>query len=293
MEYENNPNQWTEDQWNLVQQTVRDEASRVRVAASFLPRHGPLSSEIDSVPIQAFNNNEANPLGPPNIRLAVDDRTTRPLTTISVNVHIRNSQMAQPDLSSALSMFRRAANIIGRIEDGLIFGGQGTANTFPNLPQVFTLTGQARWRGLIGTAIVLGNQHSYPGTAGGYSPDAFVRDITQMISRLEGGGYLGPFALILGNDLFELAHTPTNSLVMPTDRIKPIINGPLLRSSTILPDRGILISLAGDPLDLVLASDISVKFIQVTMEPRHLYRVSQRFTLRIKQPGTLRAIVPE
>ncbi len=45
-------------------------------------------------------------------------------------------------------------------------------------------------------------------------------------------------------------------------------------------------SMAGDPVDLVLASDISVKPIQVTMEPRHVYRVSQRFTLRIKQPGS-------
>ena len=33
--------QWTEEQWNLVQQTVRDEARKVRIAASFLRVHGP------------------------------------------------------------------------------------------------------------------------------------------------------------------------------------------------------------------------------------------------------------
>lgn len=306
MEHENSPIQWTEDQWNLVQQTVRDEASRVRVAASFLPRNGPWPSETDSVPTQAFHDTQPFPLGlpgGPNARLAVDDRTTRPLTTISVNVQIRNSQMAQPDLSSALSMFRRAANIIGRIEDGLIFQGQNSApfnnGQFPNLPNVFQISGGAIWRGLINAATLLGSgRQAFDGSRDQngtlvYSPDAFVRDITRMISRLEEGGYLGPFVLVLGTNLFELAHTPTNSLVMPTDRIKPILNGPLLRSSTIQPLEGVLMSLAGDPVDLVLASDISVKPIQVTMEPRHVYRVSQRFTLRIKQPRALLAIGPE
>ncbi len=315
MEYDPAPSQWTEDQWNLVQQTVREEARKVRVAASFLPRNGPWPSETDSVPRQDFVDNQGNPIAiggvPPN-RLAVNDRITRPLTTISVNVQIRNSQMAQPDLSSAISMFQRAANIIGRIEDGLIFQGQNTANPFNNdqftdpnlpvarLPDVFHVSGGEVWRGLLNAADVLGSGRQEfdgrlnpDGTLRFYTPDAFVRDITRMISILEGGGYLAPFALILGTSLFELAHTPTNALVMPTSRIEPILNGPLLRSSTIQPFEGVLMSLPGDPVDLVLASDISVKFVQVTMEPRHVYRVSQRFTLRIKQPGALRAIGPQ
>jgi len=307
MEQENGPIQWTEDQWSLVQQTVREEARKVRVAASFLPRNGPWGSDTDSVPTQVFNDTQPFPLGlpgGPNVRLAVDDRTTRPLTTISVNVQIRNSQMAQPDLSSALSMFRRAANIIGRIEDGLIFQGQNSVNPFNNLqfrnlPNVFQVSGGEEWRGLIDAATRQGSgQQPFDslrdqnGTLV-YSPDAFVRDITRGISTLEGGGYLAPFALVLGNDLFELAHTPTNSLVMPADRIKPILNGPLLRSSTIRPLYGVLMSTAGDPVDLVLASDISVKPVQVTMEPRHVYRVSERFTLRIKQPRAILAFGPE
>jgi len=212
--------------------------------------------------------------------------------------------MAQPDLSSALSMFRRAANIIGRIEDGLIFQGQRTVNPFnnaqfPNLPNVFQVSGGTIWRGLLNTATILGSPPvSFPGAYNlldgslAYSPETFVRDITRGISQLEEGGYLGPFSLVLSNELFELAHTPTDSLVMPSDRIKPFLNGPLLRSSMIRPWFGILMSMAGDPVDLVLASDISVKPIQVTMEPRHVYRVSERFTLRIKQPEALLAIGP-
>ncbi len=59
MEQENFPGQWTEDQWSLVQQTVRDEARKVRVAGSFLPRNGPWPSETDSVPTQELNDDTA------------------------------------------------------------------------------------------------------------------------------------------------------------------------------------------------------------------------------------------
>ena len=52
MEYNEPQVQWTEEQWNLVQQTVRDEARKVRVAASFLPLHGPLPPDAESVPLQ-------------------------------------------------------------------------------------------------------------------------------------------------------------------------------------------------------------------------------------------------
>ena len=80
---------------------------------------------------------------------------------------------------------------------------------------------------------------------------------------------------------------------MPADRIKPLLDGPLLRTSTIDPNRGVLISLASDLVDLVVASDISVQFIQVTMEPRYVYRVSQRFTVRVKQPEAIVALRPD
>ena len=40
---------WTEEQWALVTQTVQKEASRARVAATFLPLYGPLPPDTDFV----------------------------------------------------------------------------------------------------------------------------------------------------------------------------------------------------------------------------------------------------
>jgi len=113
------------------------------------------------------------------------------------------------------------------------------------------------------------------------------------ITRLEARGHLGPFALVLGSDLFTTAYTPTPALVMPADRIIPhLAGGSLLRSSTINRREGVLVSLAGELVDLVVASDISAKFIQITVEPRYIFRVSQRFTLRVKERNSLMALVP-
>ena len=302
MEQEIFPGQWTEDQWSLVQQTVRDEARKVSVAGSFLPRNGPWPSETDSVPTQELDDVQPFPggLAPPGaapFRLAVDDRTTRPLSTISVNVFLRSTQAAQPDLSSALSMFRRAANIIARVEDAMVFNGQRARvdpRHFAPLPQVYTVSGGGvQWQGLFETAELLSRNQLIPGSRRDIDPEDTVQWVEEAISQLESDGHLGPYALVVGTDLFGLIHTPTPVLVMPADRIKPQLNGgPLLRSSTLQRLEGVIVSLGGDPVELVLASDISVKFLQVTMEPRHVYRVSQRFTLRIKQQGAIWGFSP-
>ena len=314
MEHENGPIQWTEDQWSIVQQTVREEARKVRVARSFLPVNGPLPSETDSVKTQPLADNRIlNQLpGEARDRLEVNDRNTQPLTNISVNVYLRNSQASQPDLSSALSMFRRAANIIARCEDRLIFQSQPAnlpANFFNPIPHIFNVnTGGVRWDGLRDTGMrwnprnlgdplhrigVPGSRADWIARGGGLGTRLFVNDVSLGISRLEREGHLRPFVLVLGHTLFEIAHDPSVALIMPADRIKPMLEGPILRSSTLPPFQGVLLSLAGDPFDVVVPKDISVKFLQVTMEPRHVYRVSQRFTFRVKQAGAVVSYINE
>ena len=40
---------WTDEQWARVNQVIQEEASRARVAASFLPLSGPLPPDTDFV----------------------------------------------------------------------------------------------------------------------------------------------------------------------------------------------------------------------------------------------------
>ena len=78
--------------------------------------------------------------------------------------------------------------------------------------------------------------------------------------------HLGPFACVLDQVYFNAAQTPNaSSLVLPQDRILPFLGGgALVRSSTLGQRTGLVVALGGAPIDLVVGTDISVEFLQVT-----------------------------
>jgi len=279
---------WTEEQWAALQRVVQEAAGKARVASSFLPLVGPLPPGQSSVPKLSFSEDDVTgPLeGEADIRLEVDDSTTLPLTTLSCLVYLTTQQVEDPDLAAAKQLLSRAADVIGRLEDAIVFNGQPGHNEEPDveLPAVYRVRGGGDYPGLLSDAgltadltkeVVLGN----------YGAD-LVTKVSAAILTLEGEGCFGPFACVLGHQFFQDANSSfLGSLVTPKERILPFLEGgPLLRSSVIPPDQGVVVSLAGSPIDLVIGSDVHVKFLQVTLEPRYVLRVSERFLLRMKQP---------
>jgi uncharacterized linocin/CFP29 family protein len=108
---------WTEEQWARVNQAIQEEAQNARVAADFLPLYGPLSPDTD------FVRRGDIPYTAP---LRINDTNVLQLATLQIRVVLRGAQLADPEMSSALSLFRRAANVIARLEDALIFNGRHT-----------------------------------------------------------------------------------------------------------------------------------------------------------------------
>jgi uncharacterized linocin/CFP29 family protein len=283
---------WTEAQWTLAQEAVRDEARKVRVAASFLPIDGPVPREQQSVELQQLLPLPAIP--GIAARLEINDAATRPLTSLSVNVSLSRQQVADPRLSSAMLAFRRAATVIARTEDHLVFRGQPPGLPAPIVPPC-NITGGAAFPGLWNVG--LANPGGVVNLGMNPIAQALVAGISRAITILEGQGHMGPFAAALNPMLFDTAHTPNApALVLPADRIKPLLDGPLLRTSHLPMIAGvpaaIVVSLAGELLDLVVGEEISVASIQATAEAatRVIYRVAQRFTLRIKQPTAVVAL---
>jgi hypothetical protein len=79
---------------------------------------------------------------------------------------------------------------------------------------------------------------------------------------------------------------------LPQDRILPFLGGgPLLRSSTlnVAPGlgSGVVVALGGEPVELVIATDVCVQFLQVTAEPLFVFRVCEKMALRIKEPEAI------
>jgi uncharacterized linocin/CFP29 family protein len=288
---------WTDEQWARVNKVVQEEASRARIAATFLPLLGPLPGDTDFV---------RQELIPPNA-IIIQDRPVIQLATLQVRVSVRGAQMADPEMTSVLALFRRAANVLARLEDAVVFRGleQDAAynaafpgqNRFappidvgPTFPdRVWEITGgqvsPGLWRNLPAQQVV--NVPWLP-------PLDLVRAIADAIGRLEARGHFGPFAVVLDQNLFLLAQTPTAFLVLPQDRILPFLGGgPLLRSSTldvaVGVGSGVVVALGGEPVELVVATDVCVQFLQVTAEPVFVFRVCEKMALRIKEPE---AIIP-
>jgi uncharacterized linocin/CFP29 family protein len=306
MDRNNSQLSWSDEQWTRVLKTVADEASRARVAASFLPLYGPVDAGTLGVPsFQISYQRDPEIPGGERQRLTVDSEPSTMLATIAVQVSLCNHEAHDPELNAALGMFRRAANVIARVEDALIFHGQMERGQPPaggtgHLPRIFSVGGGHAQPGLL-TALT--RIPAAIDSAGPTAPaalqaltgrgDALVNSVVLAINQLEANGHVGPFACVLGHDLFATVCTPSAGLVLPRDRILPFLEGPLVRSSTIPADQGLVIALGGNPIELVVGSDISVRFLQMTPEPRFLFRVSERIALRAREWSAVAVLDPQ
>jgi uncharacterized linocin/CFP29 family protein len=282
---------WTEEQWAAAQRTVLDAANKARIASSFLPLVGPLPPGQTTVPALRMTR-PAIPArrqrGEGADRLQIDDGQTLRLTTIACNVYLTTQEAEDPDWSAALDMLCRAAALIGRLEDAIVFNGQPGQDQDPpfGAPPAGTATvqGGQQIRGLVrrrGRSVRVRGPRAV-------RSDNLVRGVVRAIQNLERDGQYGPFACVLGGTLYRAANDPQPGMVLPSDRFVPFLGGgPLLRSSAVPRNRGVVVALACCPIDLVVASDVHVKYVQLSIEPRYVLRVSERFVLRIKQPGAV------
>jgi len=298
---------WTEEHWNRICSAVTEEAQKGRVAAQMLPLSGPEDPSTIAVPNFSLGF-QPNQTRPPSLRLDVDSDPDLPLTRLAINVQLRTHEIADPDLSAALVMFRRAANYIARLEDLLVFGGRPLPDTllappFPVSPRdVWTVHGDGTADGLMIAYSGLGRQRCFtrisamkPRPAPGVPPapgEQIINAIIDSINQLDASGQLGPYACALSPSLFADICTPTNNLVLPRDRILPFLQGPLLRASAITNGFGVVIALSASPVELVVASDIGVRFLQTSQEPRYVFRVSERVALRIKEQSAIGMLFP-
>jgi len=120
---------------------------------------------------------------------------------------------------------------------------------------------------------------------------SLIRAITRSLGRLDACGYGPPYACVLDTDTFADAHTPERGLVMPSDRIEPMLGSSLRRASAIdhfadvdgrTRGRGVVFSMAGDALDLAIAVEATPVFVQIDRDGRYVFRVFERLALRIK-----------
>ena len=53
-----------------------------------------------------------------------------------------------------------------------------------------------------------------------------------------------------------------------------------------------MVALGGAPVELVVATDMTLQFLQITPAPEYLFRVYEKIVLRIREPGAIAALRP-
>ena len=117
---------WSAEQWAELQQLVQNSARKARIASSFLPLHGPLPPGQATVPALSMAPELLGNLqrGEINQRLEIDEGRTLRLTTIACDVYVTSVQAEDPSLAAVRDLLARAADVIGRLEDAIVFNGK-------------------------------------------------------------------------------------------------------------------------------------------------------------------------
>jgi uncharacterized linocin/CFP29 family protein len=116
----------------------------------------------------------------------------------------------------------------------------------------------------------------FPGSPSGvtYGENTFDA-VTQGYSALTAQGQPGPYALILNTTVYADLYTSVGigSLVTTAERVEPLVKAGLFGTGTVPPDPssppggpyyGVLVSIGGDTMDLVVGQDATTEFMQQT-----------------------------
>lgn len=262
---------WTEEQYGLVRDLIAEEVEKARLAHKFVPEFT-LGEEARNVPAEVYDADTDT----------VDDVNTIPLVEVWAPVNLTRLQAEDADLSAALMLLRRAANRLARAHDAIVFTGQPAAGQPPDTaPPNVEVAGGRENDGISGAVNNVDVGPVPPGSFG----EELVRRVAQALVQLENAGYIGSYVLVLGQQLFTDANTPSRgSLAMPRDRIEALLGGgPVHRSTVLEDDRGLLLSLGGEPMDRAVAVAPRFEFLRIGNNEVRECRVFERFALRLKE----------
>jgi uncharacterized linocin/CFP29 family protein len=301
---------WSEDVWKAIQRTVHEETIRLRIGAQFLP-HRRVDPKTLSVPPDIIKNQPLT--GESTNTLTVDEGQSIRINEIWTEFALTTQQVHEtakaknPLHTTAVTLARRAAMYLALGQDTVIFQGKNAYTTLLFSTNVNYLPGQLPLDGgllsLNGGPFASTNRiiqvqplpQSPPGVTWGENT---LSAVTAGYATLVAAGEPGPFALVLGAPVFAdlFAAVGIGSLVITADRVQPLVKAGLFGTDTINPGPGsppssssppgspyygVLVSLGGDTMDLVVGLDATTVFTQQDLNELWRFRVTERFALRV------------
>jgi uncharacterized linocin/CFP29 family protein len=128
-----------------------------------------------------------------------------------------------------------------------------------------------------------------------YGENTFAK-VAQGIAELQSDGHYGPYALVLHSDIYADTHAPLeHTLIMPADRIRPLVEKGFYGTGTLPQKRGVLLSLGGNTMDLTVTYDAAPEFLSYARGndgggAMYSLQVRERFALRLKDKKAVRRL---
>jgi uncharacterized linocin/CFP29 family protein len=268
---------WESNLWDRIDQAVNKEGERIRIARRFIPL----------VPMPDALTTPADTINTDTTFLRVDEGSTVPLIEIWVEFALTKQQVeAEDHLATAVTLATRATNLLAQAEDTLIFQGQAAIDN----SKIFK-DGTVHYRagpagpGLLNNAPpneFRPSPQSDEGSGNGYGEQTF-KAVTKAYSDLQEAGHYGPYALAFHTDIYADTYAPLEkTLIMPADRIKPLMDKGFFGTGTLPELTGLLLSIGGNTVDLVIGKDAITAFMQEDGEGLYRFRVFERFAVRDK-----------
>ncbi len=262
--------EWNQDVWSALDGAVHDEFHRSAVGLKFIPFHGQVDNAM-TVPSDIVDLDT----------MTVDETAVLSLVELGIEFGLTRQQMAaEMQNRTGVALATRAANILAQAEDLVLFSGNAALRH--QLFQRVQLRSGDAGDGLLGAAdqaVGVAPVSDDPTRYAEHTFDAVVEGY----SLLQRQGHNGPYALALRSEMYaDTFASDRSSLVMPSDRITPLLSLGMFGTGMLPPSSGVLVSVGGNTMDLIVGVEPTTEFLQVSTEGVYRFRVFERFALRVK-----------
>jgi len=273
---------WDAATWAELDQAVLDEVRRVRVARQVFPTEDLILASGDAPNWLSTAEVQRDP----EAELIIPEEDAPPFINVSVAFQLTLAQV-EGRLDVARSIARIAAKSLAIAEDNVVFAGG------PFRQPGIVATNTARVQGIAPRGVsqqIVGLDPPFT------RAQELLDAVNGGIASLAGNGWPEPYALILGQDLYEAVFSPltVNTFETPERRITGRVRH-LKTTGALAANQGILVSLAGDPVTIYSAQEASTAYtgeILTARGPTYQFRVTERFQFAIRASSAIRNLAP-
>ncbi|NGO76344.1 bacteriocin family protein [Streptomyces sp. YC504] len=259
---------WDQALWEKLDRHVCAETERSRLSTRFLPVvSSSLAASTRTVPADAvvIDEDSGAMSVPEGAELSLEERSVTFVLT-------KQQYESEECIGTAVTLATRAANHLAREMDKAVFQGGGDGGLLGAADHVKQIVE------------VPSANSKVPGRYG----ERYFGAVAEAYALLESNGHYGPYALVSHFEPFADAHAPlSNTLIMPADRIRALVQGGFHGTGTLPPKVALLVSTGGNTLDVAIAVDAVTAFAFEDASGLLNFRVYERFTLRVKDPSAV------